>query len=114
MYRTVDGTCNNFNQPWWGSVFQPLKRFLPPAYEDGKYFNFHNLLNSIVTAFTTAKWPSYNTMPTPILTEATDYPLSFKKFPLTTTTEVKKILKSLLTTLTIWKFFLTIKFFPLL
>jgi len=34
-YRSVDGTCNNLNNPQWGSAFQPFARFLPPEYEDG-------------------------------------------------------------------------------
>ncbi|KAL0278790.1 UNVERIFIED_CONTAM: hypothetical protein PYX00_000497 [Menopon gallinae] len=35
LFRTIDGTCNNLKHPWWGAVFQPLKRFLAPAYSDG-------------------------------------------------------------------------------
>ena len=35
MYRTPDGTCNNFQRPSWGSSFMPFLRFLPPDYSDG-------------------------------------------------------------------------------
>jgi len=33
-YRTIDGSCNNRNNPLWGASFQPLNRFLPPDYAD--------------------------------------------------------------------------------
>ena len=32
MFRTPDGTCNNFDHPSWGSAFMPFLRFLPPDY----------------------------------------------------------------------------------
>ena len=32
MFRTPDGTCNNFKHPSWGSSFMPFLRFLPPDY----------------------------------------------------------------------------------
>ncbi|KAL7633336.1 UNVERIFIED_CONTAM: hypothetical protein RMT77_016442 [Armadillidium vulgare] len=35
IYRTIDGTCNNFYNPLWGSSLMPFNRFLPSAYEDG-------------------------------------------------------------------------------
>ena len=35
-YRTYDGRCNNLWMPLWGSSHQPLARFLPPDYADGK------------------------------------------------------------------------------
>jgi len=35
MFRTPDGTCNNFKHPSWGSSFMPFLRFLPPDYSDG-------------------------------------------------------------------------------
>jgi len=35
-YRTYDGRCNNLKNPLWGSSHQPLVRFLPPDYADGK------------------------------------------------------------------------------
>ena len=35
-YRTYDGRCNNLLRPLWGSSHQPLARFLPPDYADGK------------------------------------------------------------------------------
>ncbi len=36
-YRTIDGTCNNLENPNWGSAFTPLVRFMAPDYEDGKW-----------------------------------------------------------------------------
>ena len=30
LFRTPDGTCNNFKHPNWGSSFMPFLRFLPP------------------------------------------------------------------------------------
>ncbi|XP_078592324.1 eosinophil peroxidase-like [Branchiostoma floridae x Branchiostoma japonicum] len=33
-YRTIDGTCNNRENPLWGSSLTPFKRFLPPIYEN--------------------------------------------------------------------------------
>lgn len=35
-WRAFDGTCTNLAQPLWGASFQPLARFVPPAYADGK------------------------------------------------------------------------------
>lgn len=34
-YRSIDGTCNNFNNPLWGASMTPLLRYLPPFYDDG-------------------------------------------------------------------------------
>lgn len=36
-YRTIDGSCNNLNQPTWGQSIRPLARLLPPQYEAGIY-----------------------------------------------------------------------------
>ncbi|XP_071089093.1 chorion peroxidase-like [Haliotis cracherodii] len=36
-YRTMDGSCNNARWPTWGSTNQPFKRFIHPAYDDGKF-----------------------------------------------------------------------------
>ncbi|XP_048387275.1 thyroid peroxidase [Stegostoma tigrinum] len=34
-YRLINGTCNNRNNPRWGSTNSALARWLPPEYEDG-------------------------------------------------------------------------------
>ena len=34
-YRTIDGSCNNFNHPKWGGINQPMRRLLPAQYFDG-------------------------------------------------------------------------------
>eukprot|EP00731_Ephydatia_muelleri_P008910 Em0004g1248a len=34
-YRTMDGTCNNLQQPMWGAATTAFRRVLPPYYEDG-------------------------------------------------------------------------------
>jgi len=34
-YRNIDGTCNNLQNPLWGSRNRPLNRVVRPAYEDG-------------------------------------------------------------------------------
>ncbi|XP_046543359.1 chorion peroxidase-like [Haliotis rubra] len=36
-YRTMDGRCNNARWPTWGSTNQPFRRFIDPAYDDGKF-----------------------------------------------------------------------------
>ena len=36
-FRTIDGTCNNIQQPLAGAAFTTFKRLLPPEYENG-YF----------------------------------------------------------------------------
>jgi peroxidase len=33
-YRTIDGSCNNQNNTWWGRSETPLKRLVPAAYDD--------------------------------------------------------------------------------
>ena len=35
QYRTMDGTCNNLQQPMWGAATTAFRRLLPPYYEDG-------------------------------------------------------------------------------
>ena len=37
-YRTYDGRCNNLQRPLWGSAHQPLHRFLPADYADGRTY----------------------------------------------------------------------------
>ena len=34
-YRTLDGSCNNIKNPFWGASHQPFRRLLPAEYEDG-------------------------------------------------------------------------------
>ena len=34
-FRTIDGTCNNPNNPTLGAAFTPFRRLLSPVYEDG-------------------------------------------------------------------------------
>lgn len=34
-YRSIDGSCNNRDNPLWGMTDTPFLRLLPPAYEDG-------------------------------------------------------------------------------
>ncbi|KAK8376103.1 hypothetical protein O3P69_008672 [Scylla paramamosain] len=34
-YRTIDGSCNNPNNPAWGMSTTPNQRILPPTYSDG-------------------------------------------------------------------------------
>lgn len=37
-YRTMDGSCNNVRNVWWGRKETPYKRLLYPAYQDGLNF----------------------------------------------------------------------------
>ncbi|XP_043235689.1 peroxidase-like [Amphibalanus amphitrite] len=37
-YRTANGTCNNLQNPLWGSAFRAFRRVLQPDYEDGVSF----------------------------------------------------------------------------
>jgi len=34
-YRSLDGSCNNLNYPWWGAANTPYKRLLRAEYDDG-------------------------------------------------------------------------------
>jgi hypothetical protein len=34
-WRTMDGSCNNPNWPWWGAAKTPYQRMAAPAYNDG-------------------------------------------------------------------------------
>lgn len=35
QYRSIDGKCNNFNNPGWGAALSTFRRLLPPQYENG-------------------------------------------------------------------------------
>lgn len=35
-YRNIDGTCNNLQNPLWGSRNRPFNRVARPAYEDNR------------------------------------------------------------------------------
>jgi len=34
-WRSIDGSCNNKWNPWWGAALTPYQRFAEPAYDDG-------------------------------------------------------------------------------
>lgn len=34
-YRTIDGSCNNLQNLWYGASMLPMQRLLPPNYDDG-------------------------------------------------------------------------------
>ncbi|XP_052093424.1 peroxidasin homolog isoform X2 [Mytilus californianus] len=34
-YRTIDGTCNNLDKPYWGKAFTSQPRFIDEVYSDG-------------------------------------------------------------------------------
>ena len=36
-YRTIDGTCNNLQNPKWGGSNRGVARFIGPDYSDGEY-----------------------------------------------------------------------------
>ena len=46
-FRAIDGSCNNFQNPLWGSSLTSFKRLLPAEYENhfntpiGKYFKIY-------------------------------------------------------------------------
>ena len=42
-YRTIDGSCNNLENPLWGKSFRPMGRFLPAEYGDSKYTVSENI-----------------------------------------------------------------------
>lgn len=35
-YRIISGSCNNLQNPKWGTAMIPFVRYLAPAYEDGE------------------------------------------------------------------------------
>lgn len=37
QYRSYDGTCNNLQNPLWGTPNTRYNRLLPPNYGDGEY-----------------------------------------------------------------------------
>lgn len=38
VYRTIDGTCNDLQNPWNGAAKTPLTRLTTSRYEDGKSY----------------------------------------------------------------------------
>ena len=40
-YRTLNGWCNNLNNPQYGKSVTPLVRFLSAKYDDGECFEFY-------------------------------------------------------------------------
>ncbi|XP_017485563.1 PREDICTED: peroxidasin, partial [Rhagoletis zephyria] len=34
-YRSIDGTCNNLKNPWWGASLTAFRRIVQPIYENG-------------------------------------------------------------------------------
>lgn len=53
-YRSIDGTCNNFKNPLWGSSLTGFRRLLPPQYE-----------NDLSTPIGWTKGKLYNGFPKP-------------------------------------------------
>ena len=45
QYRTIDGRCNNLNNPYWGAMSTPFRRNLAAIYADNKanYNSFSHL-----------------------------------------------------------------------
>lgn len=39
LYRSIDGSCNNLQNPWRGAAKTPLARLSPSTYQDGKLNN---------------------------------------------------------------------------
>ncbi|KAL3275369.1 hypothetical protein HHI36_020136 [Cryptolaemus montrouzieri] len=59
-YRSIDGSCNNLQNPTWGASLTPFRRILKPIYEDGfgkpvgwdktrKYFGYPKPLARLVS-----------------------------------------------------------------
>ncbi|XP_067656390.1 peroxidase-like [Haliotis asinina] len=72
-YRTADGHCNNLFYTRWGSAFIPMRRFLPPVYNDGvasprQYSTTGANLPSARTVSTTVHIPSTDDDLNPLFT----------------------------------------------
>lgn len=37
-YRTVNGSCNNLQNPTWGASMTPFYRYIDPEFSDGNAF----------------------------------------------------------------------------
>ena len=47
IYRTIDGTCNNLENPLWGSAGLQHWRILPFSYDVGEYNALRKLAHAI-------------------------------------------------------------------
>lgn len=55
-YRSFDGSCNNLQQPGWGSVNTALVRLLPAAYQDGKWHRQEGDISDYLPVFRPSHW----------------------------------------------------------
>ncbi len=44
FYRTVDGSCNNLENPTWGQAKSGMTRYLNPTYEDGQSHSVSHII----------------------------------------------------------------------
>ena len=73
QYRSIDGTCNNVNNPLRGSANSPFRRLLPACYEDGIYVPIGATQAANGDPFS-GPWPSPRTISRRIITNPTDIP----------------------------------------
>ena len=77
QYRTIDGKCNNVNDPLRGSANSPFRRLLPACYEDGIYVPIGATQAASDSPFS-GPWPSPRTISRRIITNPMD--ISNQKF----------------------------------
>lgn len=60
-YRSYDGSCNNLENPQWGSAYSAYQRFLDNSYSDGKHFlpSINLILNKSLHKVTTKTLQSH-------------------------------------------------------